>query len=585
MKQNPPTGECAAVIFDARADRWLAFRRVRAAHSAYRVADVLPALRQVEQEVARGQWAVGFLAYEAAPAFDPALVVKPSSGMPLLWFGIFDEPDSGAPLDFSESQPRYDLRWQPTVDRDAYRQAIARIKRLIQDGDTYQVNFTLRLRAAFPHAPWPLFVRLADAQRARYCAFLDTPEWAICSASPEMFFEWQGLELLSRPMKGTAPRGLWLDDDRARAAELKASLKNRAENVMIVDMVRNDLGRIAALGSVKVTSLFDLERYPTVWQLTSTVRCTTHAGIVAIFKALFPASSITGAPKARTMQIITELETTPRQVYTGAIGFIAPQRRAQFNVAIRTVLVDKQTGMAEYGTGGGIVWDSTAADEFEEALAKTRILTRRTPLFSLLETMRWTPEAGVFLLDRHVRRLQDSADYFGRRVELDAIQRLLEATTAALAPVPHRLRLLVPEQDAPTLEAAPLRALADPYRIRLAERPVDAQNPFLYHKTTVREVYDQALRDHPGYDDVLLWNQQGELTETCIANVMVELDGEWFTPPLRCGLLAGTYRAWLLEQGRVKERVIRVEELGQNPAIQLMNSVRGEWQAALTPSV
>jgi len=278
------------------------------------------------------------------------------------------------------------------------------------------------------------------------------------------------------------------------------------------------------------------------------------------------------------MQIINELENTPRRIYTGCIGFIEPGRHAQFNVAIRTVLIDKAKGSAEYGVGGGILYDSTPESEYEECRTKALILTRRNPVFSILETMLWTPEEGFFLLDMHLRRLCDSARYFGFRIDEGEIPGTLKRVVASLPPVPHRIRLLLSKDGNVQVEGTPLTEQKTPLKVCLAKTPVDSANPFLYHKTTFREVYDKALAECPNYDDVILWNNNGEITESCIANIVFEINRELFTPPVSCGLLPGTYRAHLLGKRRVKERVIKIGELTDCSKILLVNSVRGEWQ-------
>jgi para-aminobenzoate synthetase/4-amino-4-deoxychorismate lyase len=351
---------------------------------------------------------------------------------------------------------------------------------------------------------------------------------------------------------------------------------------MIVDMIRNDMGRVADIGSVQVPSLFDVERYPTLWQMTSTVAATTDASLTDIMIALFPCASITGAPKPRTMRIIRQLETTPRRIYTGCIGFVTPDRKAQFNVAIRTVLIDKETGQAEYGVGGGIVWDSRTGDEYIECQVKARVLTANHADFSLLETMLWTPDEGYLLLPYHLRRLRDSAAYFGIPVEMEKIEEKLCDGSASYAREPHRVRLLVAQDGRISCRAIPLSRSPSPHpvRLRLATTPVDSADPFLYHKTTHRRVYDAARAACPDCDDVLLWNERGEVTEACIANVVVQLDGELLTPPVQCGLLPGTFRAYLLDRGKVREEIITVETLEQCTRMYVVNSVR-KWREAL----
>lgn len=573
------------ILHDAGARRWLAFRRPRALFQAGRLADVLPQLRQVEAAVEAGLPVAGFLSYEAAPAFDPVLTTHPPDGFPLLWFGAYDAPEV-IPAPTPAPEPGHDLgEWTPSQTRADYDQAIARIKDHIARGDTYQVNYTLRLRAPFAGDPGSLFLTLADAQRARYAAFVDLGRWAICSASPELFFTLEGRRLEARPMKGTAARGRTLAEDRAQAAWLAASEKNRAENVMIVDMLRNDLGRVAAVGSVAVPALFTVERYPTVWQMTSTVTAASGASLVEILAALFPCASITGAPKPRTMRLIRELEPLPRRVYTGAIGFVAPAgpgrpRRAQFNVAIRTVLVDREAGQAEYGVGGGIVWDSDAADEYAECQIKARVLQRRRPVFHLLESLRWEPAGGYGLLDRHLARLCASADYFDFEIDLEQVQARLRALAATLPGKAHKVRVLVGEDGGVTCQAEPLAPPAGPVRLALAPGPVDSGDVFLFHKTTQRAVYDEARAACLAADDTLLWNERGEITETCFGNIAVQLDGAWVTPPVTCGLLAGTYRAQLLADGRLTERIVRRADLPRAQGLAVLNSVR-LWREAI----
>jgi len=576
--------------------RWRRFDKPEEIVAAGRIDEVVPALRKVEEAVENGLHAAGFIAYEAAPAFDPALVAYPDV-TPLLWFGLYGNPvelDDFVVLDADggargASAPRTARRavsaWEPSVSREEYGRAIARIRDYISAGDTYQVNYTFRLQTQFRGDPLTFFGMLRRAQSVSHGAYVDTGEKIICSVSPELFFRLDGRHIESRPMKGTAARGLTWEQDEEAEQRLRESRKNRAENVMIVDMVRNDLGRIAECGTVEARSLFDVERYQTVLQMTSTVEAETGAGYVEIFNALFPPASITGAPKVRTMEIIRELESTPRGVYTGCIGYMAPGRRAEFNVAIRTVEIDRTTGMARYGTGGGIVWDSLAEEEYDECCTKASVLMTSNPPFSLLETLLWERNGGYFLLEEHLERLKRSAAYFAFPADIGAVRRRLDEIAAGFAGGRYRVRLLVDEGGKINVQALPLAEdggglpVSQAWRVGMAGTPINVNDPFLYHKTTRRDVYEEARAEFPHLDDVILWNERGEITESTVANVIARIDGEWVTPPVACGLLAGTYRARLLREGRLRERVISKEDLARAEDVCLVNAVRG-WVPA-----
>ena len=542
------------------------------------------ALQKMEELAAQNNWyAAGFLSYESAPAFDPVLKVKPSSGFPLIWFGLYDEPEKitlPAP-----TQPAPHLNWTPSVTRAEYNSAIAAVKDHIAHGNTYQVNYTMRLRTSLAQDVWPLFLAMVHAQGVGYSAYLNIGTHIIASASPELFFTQAGETLTCRPMKGTVKRGRTNMEDDLQARWLEASEKNRAENVMIVDMVRNDLGRIANIGSVRVPRLFATERYPTLWQMTSTVTANSNARLHEILGALFPCASITGAPKVNTMKIIAALENSPRKIYTGSIGFVAPGRRAQFNVAIRTLLLEHASGQCEYGVGGGIVWDSTSADEYEEALLKARVLSAPRFDFQLLETLRWTPAEGFNLLEQHINRMVESAYYFGFQADKDSIESYLQNLSASFSSEPQRVRLLLTKDSVLSGESVPLPAASgSPVRLRLASMPINSADVFLFHKTTRRTVYEQARASAPAdCDDVLLFNERGELTESTIANLVVKLNGELLTPPMDCGLLPGTLREHLLKTGKIKEAIITKAQLQDCTKIYLINSVKGWREVTLLP--
>lgn len=583
------------LIRDVSSNQWLAFESPREIIQAITLDEILPALQRIEAFVNEQQgYAAGFISYEAAPAFDAALQTHSLTGFPLLWFGLYQPPTIiQSPTSPSRSQselqsPIFNLQssyplpsreWRPNISRERYNADITAIREHIAQGDTYQVNYTMRLRAEFDEDPWNLFLHLVRAQPNSYAAYIDMGRYAICSASPELFLRREGSRLTMKPMKGTAPRGRFLREDRERANWLHHSSKNRAENVMIVDMARNDLGRIADVGSVHVTRLWETERYPTVWQMTSTVQATSDASLIEILRATFPCASITGAPKARTMQLIAELESEPRRVYTGAIGFVAPDRRGQFNVAIRTALVDRETKMAEYGVGGGIVWDSEAGDEYAETRHKARVLTETPQEFSLIESLRWTPGEGYWLQEYHMRRLRDSADYFDFTFEESRIRRELEQAANTLPDVGHKVRMLLARDGSVSWSVQPLGTQREPVKLALAVTLVRSSDKFLFHKTTRRAVYEAAMAQRGEADDVLLWNERGEITETCASNIVVQFGTELFTPPLGCGLLGGAFRAALLDEDKIRERVILWDELIDARALFRINSVRG-WQTA-----
>ncbi len=565
-------------------EMWLHFFKPHRIIQVDELNDVIPALRQIEDLIKLNGWhAAGFLSYEAAPAFDKAHQTHPNPDFPLLWFGLYPAPrviTLPEPFDQTQDRPasaKPALTWLPTVDRDRYNAAVAQIRDHIAAGQTYQVNYTLRLQTDFHTDAWDFFLHLARSQN-NHAAYIDTGRYAICSASPELFFQLAGETITGRPMKGTTHRGRTPLEDSEQAQRLHESEKNRAENVMIVDMIRNDLGRIAKAGSVNVPELFTVEKYPTLWQMTSTVTAKTNASLTEIFTALFPCASITGAPKISTMRIISELETTPRKIYTGSIGYIAPSRKAIFNVAIRTALIDRATQTAEYGVGSGIVWDSTSTDEYSEALLKARVLTDATPEFSLLETMLWTPPQGYFLLNKHIARLLDSAGYFDFPIQKGRVEKELDQIAAQFKS-PQRMRVLLDKNGKLNFEAKPFQLLEThpPMKVSLAKEAIHSENVFLYHKTTYREVYDSARKDTPNYDDVLLHNEHGELTEFTIGNLVVEKNGKLLTPPIACGLLPGTFRAHLLETDQVTERKILIDDLKNCTKVFLVNAVR-RWQ-------
>lgn len=571
----PPT----ALLYDPETKTWLQFDTPLQVYTTTAVAEVRELLEKVEAQVEQQSLhAIGFVSYEASKAFEPTAETLSTDDFPLLWFGLFAAPRKvAAPIADSESPA---LNWRPELTEAEFAHAVARIKEAIAAGETYQVNFTFPLITPYTEDPWPLFCRLVNNQPDSYATWLDTGRFTICSVSPELFFEQRGKRLLSKPMKGTSARGMTQDDDRNKADALQASNKERAENIMVLDMIRNDLARLSG-DPVQVENLCAIEKHPTVWQMTSTASTITDAPLADIFATLFPCASITGAPKLRTMHQIAALETVPRRIYTGAIGHIAPNRQSRFSVAIRTALIDREMQTATYGIGAGITWDSNASAEYRECLAKAQILEQTRPDFALLETLLWEPETGYFLLEKHLQRLHGSAIYFDYPYDRHATIDELQAVTQGLPPTPHKVRLLLEQSGAISLEATSimLPEQSGVLRLRLAKKPVVINNPFLYHKTTARSVYAAARQAVADCDEVLLYNDKGEVTEACNYNLVAKLDGELITPPIACGLLAGTLRAHLLTIGKIREQIILIDDLPLCEELFLINSVR-RWQSA-----
>lgn len=555
------------VVFGAResaAGAWrLALGNPLETRVASRIEEVLPLLAFAEEQARAGAHVAVMIAYEAAAAFDAALTTHQPGEFPLVWVGVFagvaEFPEHAGGSFVSEG-------WKPRIDKTEYGGAVSRISELIAAGDTYQVNYSFPLNSTFSGDAYAWYRELCVAQGAPYSVYLDLGRYQVLCLSPELFFSRQGDWVITKPMKGTKTRGRWLEEDLDHAAWLRESPKDRAENVMIVDLLRNDLGKVSVPGSVRVSSLFDVERFETVWQMTSTVESTLRPGtsLVDLMSALFPCGSITGAPKIRTMQIIRELERFPRGVYTGAIGFLGPGGDCIFNVAIRTVVIDTQTSVATFGVGGGVTIDSTAAGEYEECLVKSRFLQIKPVEFELFESM-LVEDGKIFLFEKHVERLRNSAAFFGFNFKEEAL-------LASLPQIPSqraKLKLILRKDGHLRIETSPIIQHSEPKRVSLSPTPVNSSDRFLFHKTT--------NRDFP--ENVIFYNERNEVTESGTANVVVRINDELFTPPVSCGLLAGTFRQHLLEEGSIKERVVTVEELRKANQIYLINSVR-KWMRA-----
>jgi para-aminobenzoate synthetase / 4-amino-4-deoxychorismate lyase len=542
---------------------------------ALRPEEVQDCLRKADEALTQGYHLAGYLSYEAALGLDPAFETSRAYVMPLLWFGVFSAP---TPIDGPEPYAwLHRLDWQAELTPEEYQAAIRSIRSRIAAGSTYQANFTFRLWSSYTGEPWELFSFLYHNQPSSCCTYIDTGRWSICSASPELFFALDGSTLTVRPMKGTLRRGRWPEEDGRLIRQLYLSEKNRVENLMIVDMIRNDLGRVCKMGSVQVPRLFEIERHPTVLQMTSTVTGSTNAPFSQIVSALFPCASITGAPKIETMRILVSIERSPREVYTGSMGYITPERKARFNVAIRTVIVDKQTGVAQCGIGSGITWDSAVEQEYEECLLKIRFTAQDHLPFRLVETFRWDPRAGFVLLGPHLVRLEQSARFFNFHFDRSLVLAKLEAVVGNVSSVPMKVRLLLSASGDLAVDAVSLESdsVPVPALVRFAGSAVDRGDPKLFHKTTNREVYIRLLDSAPDCYDVLLWNEDDFVTELTRFNLLSYVDDRWITPPIEHGLLGGTLRQELLRVGLVEEMDLTRDRLRTARALATVNSVRG----------
>ncbi|MDN3920152.1 chorismate-binding protein [Roseateles violae] len=568
-------------FFDPPA-RWLR------AQGTDELAEVIDAAHRASRA---GAWVLGGLRYEAAAGFDPALAVQ-SGGRPLAEFAVYEQ----APSPWPEPAPagRLSGDWHDAQDEAGELAQIERIREWIRAGDCYQVNLTTRLDAAPEAAPLDaLFLALHQNQPGGFSLFLrDTSgQGGVASVSPELFFDWRPLPdtehtwlLAAQPMKGTAARGRDKVEDEAAQAHLRTSEKERAENLMIVDLLRNDMSRVATLGSVRVPRLFELHALPTVWQMTSTVTAVSRPRLrlSELFAALFPCGSVTGAPKIRAMQIISQLEPGLRGWYCGALGLLQPGGVATFNVPIRTVQQAGADAALRCGIGSAITLDSDAAAEVAEWRAKTRFLVRAQAPIAALETMRL--EDGRYArLSGHLARLQRTAQHFGLRLSLAAVREGLDRLAREHGQGRWRVRLSVAARGEIALQCQPLPDTPARVGLALAAEAIDAQGPaaeFLQHKTTRRELYEAFAAAKPAAAfDVLLWNREGELTECTFGNIAVRLDGQWLTPRREAGLLPGVYREELLQQGVLQEARLSKDDLARAEGLAFLNSLRG-WVAA-----
>jgi para-aminobenzoate synthetase/4-amino-4-deoxychorismate lyase len=556
--------------------------------------EVPAALERLEAGVKNGLHAAGFFAYELGYVLEPKLasLMPPDRNVPLLWLGLYESPVemTGPEVEnwlatHTRSGSYFFTDVTLTWDEAAYLERFAEVQEKIRSGDIYQLNLTFKARFRLAGSPLTFFLDLRQKQRVAYGGIVDTGKVTVLSASPEVFIEQEGNTISTRPMKGTAPRAGTPESDAEARLQLSTDMKQRAENLMIVDLMRNDIGRISEIGSVSVTDLFTVETFQTLHQMTSGVRATLKDGIgmTELLQGIFPPGSVTGAPKIRAMELTRALEAEPRGVYCGAIGHISPEGRALFNVAIRTAVIFRDAA-GEMGIGSGVVFDSNGSKEYDECLLKMKFLTDPVKRFDLIETMLFEPETGLVLLERHIARLESSARYFGFAFDEVSVRKALSDAIEGQADR-LRIRLLLSEAGVVTVTTTPLPP-PDPdtiMRFVVSESILDSSDVFLFHKTTRRELYDQEWQKHSetmGADEVIYVNERGELAEGSRTTIFLERNGRLETPVLSSGLLPGTLRAELIAQGRAVEAVLTLEDLGSADAIFLGNSVRGLVRAA-----
>lgn len=541
------------------------------------VAEVTALLAQVESYQEQGYYVVGYVSYEAAPAFEEKLAVHsaPLLGEYLLYFTVHDSVEkSSIPLTYDEVD--MPSNWQEVTSKEEYEKAIAQIHHHLRQGDTYQVNYTVQLKQDLSANPFAIYNRMVVEQEAGYNAYVEHDEMAVISMSPELFFEQNDRELTTRPMKGTTKRGLTNQEDLNQAAWLEEDPKNRSENMMIVDLLRNDMNRLSEVGSEHVERLCQVEQYSTVWQMTSTIKSQVRSDVdlVEIFRSLFPCGSITGAPKIATMEIIKNLEPQARGVYCGTIGLLLPEGRRIFNVAIRTIQLYK--GQAIYGVGGGITWDSTWESEYREVHQKAAVLYRKQVPFQLITTGKISQKHLLFK-EEHIERLRKASRYFAYPFNPEYLrQRIVAECQTCHVDKDYRLKISISKSgdiDLCRQELIPLNPAFCQAQLCLQETSL--QTPFIYFKTTYRPHLTI------GKQEKIYHNEKGELLETSIGNLVLQIAGKLYTPPIELGVLPGIYRQHLLEIGQVEEKVLTLEELAQAEAIYGCNAVRNLYKLSL----
>ena len=541
------------------------------------LAEVADLLAQVDSYQEQGYYVVGYVSYEAAPAFEEKLAVHkaPLLGEYLLYFTVHDRVET-SPIPLTYEEVDLPSKWREGTSAEDYEKAIAQIHHHLRQGDTYQVNYTVQLKQDLNANPFAIYNRMVVEQEAGYNAYIEHDEMAVISMSPELFFEQNDRELTTRPMKGTTQRGVTDQEDLEQASWLEQDPKNRSENMMIVDLLRNDMNRLSEVGSEHVERLCQVEQYSTVWQMTSIIKSQLRPDVdlVAIFRSLFPCGSITGAPKIATMEIIKDLETQPRGVYCGTIGILLPNGRRIFNVAIRTIQLYK--GQAIYGVGGGITWDSTWQSEYREVHQKAAVLYRKQPHFQLITTGKISQKSLLFE-EQHIERLRKASRYFAYPFDPENLRQKIEIECRACdTSQDYHLRISLSKSGEMELSRQILAPLSSTFcQARLFQQETDLDQSFTYFKTTYRPHLTV------GEQETIYHNATGELLETSIGNLILKIAGKLYTPPIRLGMLPGIYRQHLLESGQVEEKVLTLADLDQSEAIYGCNAVRGLYQLIL----
>ena len=538
------------------------------------IKEVKHLLAEVEAYQNEGYYAVGYVSYEAAPAFETKfqVIAGPLMSEYLLYFTIHETVQI-EPIPLAYEPIALPKSWQELTSAEEYKAAIEQIHRHIRQGDTYQVNYTVQLQQNLTADPFAIYNRLVVEQNAHYNAFIQHDDVSIISISPELFFKKDGDRLTTRPMKGTTNRGLTTETDLKQAQWLAQDQKNRSENMMIVDLLRNDMNRISKIGSEDVKSLCQVEQYSTVWQMTSTIetQLLPNSSLSHVFQALFPCGSITGAPKIATMEIIKKVEKQPRGVYCGAIGILVPKGPSIFNVAIRTLQM-KGT-KAIYGVGGGITWDSNWEAEYEETKQKAAVLYRQNPKFNLISTGR-VHQGKLLFLEEHMKRLQESSRYFDYPFNAEKAHYQVEALCQSLnLDKDYRLKMSLAKDGELKFEHTQLTNLSNDFcQARLVEQRHPLDSPYTFFKTSYRP--HLSIESH----EQIYYNHEGQLLETSIGNIVLKIKDQLYTPPVHLGLLNGIYRQRLIADNKLKEKVLTLKDMEQAQAIYGCNAVRGLYE-------